>query len=411
MNPCSSFIWDRFENIFASIVPISYLSLKNAHGSRLVLPNLEIAHLHKVVNTLPMSLLSFNSPGPQRNKILQKISFGAIGVIAIVLVATTLAANININGSAPVEFGQGVSQTTSCDDSIMLTPISTFENASGAGSFNLSSITLSDLDTSDQTESSPSGCSGKTFSIKLYGNTGDALASYTITHDGSSFSSRDGSISNQNFDSQELSTVTLSLANANVPADLIYRITLETSKVNDPSLTYISACNTGSTHRIGDLTHDGYVFLTPNCPDNPTGKYFVVSTGSLWLANGNLRNSPWCNDDIFHNFNATAIGAGEGNTAAWLGLSSTCASYQFDDFLRFNQANGGDWFIPSKDEISSLHTSLNTVNITEWDVPGNWYWTSSEIDSGSMWMFDGDGITEDLKMNYSRVVPVRSFSP
>ena len=80
---------------------------------------------------------------------------------ALAILGTTLAANINLNGSTPVEFGQGVAQTTACDNSVILTPESTFVNSAGGGDYLFTSITVSDI--SD-------ACFGKEFIIRAYKN-------------------------------------------------------------------------------------------------------------------------------------------------------------------------------------------------------------------------------------------------
>ena len=60
-----------------------------------------------------------------------KLILGIGALVTVVGFGSTLAANINI-GTGPIEFGQGVAQTTACsgDNSILVTPTSTFENTS-----------------------------------------------------------------------------------------------------------------------------------------------------------------------------------------------------------------------------------------------------------------------------------------
>lgn len=112
-----------------------------------------------------MSVLNFDSPrGPRSGKSL-KLALGASAVVVIVALASTLAANININ-SGPVEFGQGVASTTACDDSITVTPYSTFVNAANAGTHMFTSLKISGID------SRPGKCEGKVFVIKAYGDSG-----------------------------------------------------------------------------------------------------------------------------------------------------------------------------------------------------------------------------------------------
>lgn len=114
-----------------------------------------------------MSILNFDSSrGPRSGKSL-KLALGAGAAAVILALASTLAANININ-SGPVEFGQGVAQTTACsgEDQITLTPQSTFVNSAQDGDFYFTSLSVSGI---------PSSCIGQDFTFSAYGETGTAL--------------------------------------------------------------------------------------------------------------------------------------------------------------------------------------------------------------------------------------------
>jgi hypothetical protein len=91
-----------------------------------------------------------------------KLIFGAIILLALPVIGTTLAASITINSNTSVQFGQGVVQAASCDDAITISANSSFTNASGAGSFNVDTITLAGV---------ADACSGKTFTIRAYDTT------------------------------------------------------------------------------------------------------------------------------------------------------------------------------------------------------------------------------------------------
>jgi hypothetical protein len=115
-----------------------------------------------------MSLLNFDSKDdqPPRNRKSLKLVLGVSTLVGVVALGSTLAASINLNGGGPVEFGQGVTQTTACDDDITVTPFSTFVNETGAGSHKFTSLEISGID------SSSDKCDGKTFIIKAYGDSG-----------------------------------------------------------------------------------------------------------------------------------------------------------------------------------------------------------------------------------------------
>ncbi len=108
-----------------------------------------------------------NSEGkaPLNRKNLKLIlSVGTLaGVIAL---GSTLAASINLNSGTPVEFGQGVAQTTACDDQITVTPKSTFINSENEAGHFFTSVDLSGIDGSSD------HCGGKAFKIRAYGPDG-----------------------------------------------------------------------------------------------------------------------------------------------------------------------------------------------------------------------------------------------
>ena len=63
-----------------------------------------------------------------------KWALGICAAVAVVLLGSTLASNINLNGGGNVEFGQGRAQATACDSSIMVTPQSSFVNSPSTSS-------------------------------------------------------------------------------------------------------------------------------------------------------------------------------------------------------------------------------------------------------------------------------------
>ena len=101
-----------------------------------------------------------------------KIALG-IGVLAVMTgLGSTLAANISLNGGAPVEFGQGVAITAACngESPITLTPTSTFTNTEDAETsiFTLSGVVFSGINYSTPNQTTGIGCAGKTFILKAY---------------------------------------------------------------------------------------------------------------------------------------------------------------------------------------------------------------------------------------------------
>lgn len=111
-----------------------------------------------------MSLLDFNDQGPKpsgRKKSLKAI-LGVGALAGVIALGSTLAASINLNSGTPVEFGQGVAQTTACtgNESLTITPVSIFNN--GYSSFKLDKLIVSHI---------PQSCVGKDFVIRAYSDT------------------------------------------------------------------------------------------------------------------------------------------------------------------------------------------------------------------------------------------------
>ena len=79
------------------------------------------------------------SPAPKSRKKLRVI-LGIGALAAVTGLGSTLAANISLNGGGNVEFGQGVATTAACDDTITLTPVSTFVNSAYAGESTFGSL-------------------------------------------------------------------------------------------------------------------------------------------------------------------------------------------------------------------------------------------------------------------------------
>ena len=114
-----------------------------------------------------MEILNFESTAKSKSK---KNPLGLLlslaSVIAVATFGSTLAEGVTVSSGA-ITFGQGVAQATACDNAITLTPGAEFTNAAGGGTFNLKTVQISDLDAT--------ACNGKTFIIKAWGNTGNAL--------------------------------------------------------------------------------------------------------------------------------------------------------------------------------------------------------------------------------------------
>lgn len=107
-----------------------------------------------------------------------KLFLGVSVLIAAVASGSTFASNINLNGSEPIEFGQGIVLATSCDDQIIVTPRASFLNLNGGGDFRFTSFSVSDISNE---------CDGKKFTIKVYEKDSDTPLSLYQSNGGETY--------------------------------------------------------------------------------------------------------------------------------------------------------------------------------------------------------------------------------
>jgi len=102
---------------------------------------------------------------PSTRSLRKILSFALLA--SVVVLGSTLAANINLSSDSAVEFGQGVLATTACSGTteLGLVPNSDFVNVSGAGTHYFKSVTVTNI---------PIGCHGSDFVISAYGETSTA---------------------------------------------------------------------------------------------------------------------------------------------------------------------------------------------------------------------------------------------
>jgi hypothetical protein len=171
---------------------------------------------------------------------------------------TTLAANISLNSGGPVEFGQGISQTIACDSSgITLLPRAEFVNSSGAGAYVLSSIVVSDVD------SSSSGCHDKTLTFRGFGDTSSTALDLVNSVNSIVVAVSSGSpnfsipattgvtladISSSGF------TITLDPTASPIAASEIFKLTVESSFVAAGTNLVVSRSSVGTTAGVAFTT-------------------------------------------------------------------------------------------------------------------------------------------------------------
>lgn len=157
---------------------------------------------------------------------------------------------------------------------------------------------------------------------------------------------------------------------ANPPAGLLIFVTANGPFGNNALYLYNGSAwmkMSSANISIGDATQGGIVF-------------YVDSTGQHGYAAmvydlGNF-SIPWGCDSTLLGPSAEgrALGTGQSNTTA---IVSLCAqdpiAARVCDTLTLNGYS--DWFLPSLDELDSLHAHKDVFGITS-----NWYWSSTEYD-------------------------------
>jgi len=376
-----------------------------------------------------MSLLNFDSSGhtPKGEKKTLKLLFGIGALVGVVAIGSTLAASINLNGGGPVEFGQGVTQTTACDDEITLTPTSTFVNAVGAGSHKFSSLNISGVN------SSSDKCSGKTFVIKAYGDSGILdLFSYTdtanpgdndtydfveIVNYGGDFTwisgGSDGDdaipgpdigITETSFTlsfTSDLGTITRSpLASA----EEVKRITIESKD------SALAIGETGPGNGIVFYYSEAGFSCGPNLSSTCN---YLEAAPNTWSNESEDPQITWStveNHEItVTGADDTSIGTGYKNSIALANqsgnLAASTAAMSAREYYGGEKSN---WYLPSKDELDLLFTKRSTVGGF---ITSDNYWSSSEIANDGAWnqSFSTGEKGGNGKFDTRAVRPIRAF--
>ena len=119
-----------------------------------------------------MEILNFGDNSSSRKKRSNRAIL-AVAALVVGVVGSTFAANISIN-NAPVEYGQGVAQTTACDSSVTVAPTNVFSNTSGSGTFKLSQVDIYDTTTST-TSNGLAACASKYLKVTAYGDSASTI--------------------------------------------------------------------------------------------------------------------------------------------------------------------------------------------------------------------------------------------
>jgi hypothetical protein len=373
-----------------------------------------------------------------------------IGVISgAFALSSTLAANIALNDGGTVEFGQGITQTTACSDgqSLIVTPLSSFTNSDGEGSFDFTGVSVSDI---------PESCEGVDFKISAYNTSGDALAIFntdstvaTIWNDAGTFKLGVGSLDGASITS-DTGAFTFSFTEPVALATNVSRVTIQSSAHTPFN------CATDLVCAVGDIgPGGGYITFVSSTPFNcgptatatcrhleiaPNGWNGSDSEIARWATDENaaytqVRGTGGMVDDA-NNYTLASVGRGYLNTLAIIAVEDAPENAA----TRARAYRGGgldDWYLPNAAEVNILCQWTNgneiiaagrscsggSANQERWGaqfggiVEGGglnaMYRTSSEISYGSSHIFSiSTGAAYDSgygKRTRLLMRPVRSF--
>jgi len=403
-----------------------------------------------------VSLLNFEPSKPNRSSSRKpfKLVLGIGTLVATIALGSTLAASINLNAGAPVEFGQGVAQTTACDDEVTITPYATFVNDEEDADFLFTSFSVTGISTS---------CYGKTFTIKAYSNSGNSpLDLYTpdsqepfsevqVLDTAGSFSLVSAGLDSD--DIEDISTgfkVTMTGTPALASAQGVDRLTIESKDSTESA---------PATYEVGDRGPGGgivyYVsanfFTSTGSTCDTQCKYLEVAPAT-WQGSGVADDLTyeWSSNysDATSQDKTTAssegiaamsayekanwqIGKGFSNTEV-MKVSEATSAAQAAVLAYAGDSTAGQWFIPSMNELNELCKyargqttgdltvacdDSGTLKTGTADDLGGFvaygYWSSTELadEPDGAW---GQGFTNGSQGNASKdltyfVRPVRAF--
>ena len=204
--------------------------------------------------------------GGGRRRYSPKVIAGAVLLLAIPLVATSLASQVTINGTegGAIEFGQGNQITLACDTSIQTSVGEIW--SSSVTNFIIDTITLTNLDVNNNYQTgtvSNQGCGGKSLKVALYDTSSVQTA---IGQDGSTYVSFAVPTSDQS-----ITPLTGSAGGANnISASLINsKVTVTSTSVSGSAITYTYTSNSYTTTYpfvVGDyVTITGFTSTSSGC--------------------------------------------------------------------------------------------------------------------------------------------------
>lgn len=343
------------------------------------------------------------------------------GVIALILslvggsylLQGTFAANMSLNSSGSVEFGQGVLQTVSCSGSsynLNITPFSSFRNVSNAGAYYLESITVSNI---------PSACDGVVFTLNAYNETSTSpLALFNTTASTANIWSNAGTFEAGSGSTgmtvgSGTGTFSIRFMNPVALSSTVSRITLQSNPRTSANVSNVSY-NVGDTGPGGGkiifVSQTGFAETGTAC--SPNCRYLEVAPNN-WFSVGDPTR-PWAQSAYtstsillpqsfgFGYSNTMAI-INQGNSDPALSAAALAASYA--------PTVGGvvvnDWFLPSEGEQAYIVSNRIALGLNV--SGGSWNSSSVAAANGRFYNYTSTGFGGAPKATLYYVRPVRVF--
>ena len=337
----------------------------------------------------------------------------------VIFFQTTFAANISLNSGQPIQFGQGLTQTAACsgNTNLLITPMASFSNSSGSGSYYLSSIKVSNI---------PDSCFGSDFTLKAFGNSNSsALAIFNtsstdavIYNNAGTFQLGSGStgMTVSSGSGQFTATFTAPVATT----ESVFKVTIQSTPNASVSCALGGSCTVGDTGPGG-----GKVFYVSvggfSCgvSTSATCNYLEISPTN-WSGGADPSRS-WAQSTPVNYTSASLtvselIGFGAQNTKAIIdqgnsNTSTSAAALAASYTPVVNGTTVNDWFLPSENEMMQVWNQRTAIGFV---ASGNNYWNSSSRASmnGRYSIFGGgfEGTSSGaLKTTSYLVRPVRAF--
>lgn len=337
---------------------------------------------------------------------------------------TTLASNISLSSGTPVEFGQGILQSTACsgESQLTLTPNSAFTNVAGAGAYKFSSLTVSGI---------PDGCWGSEFIINAYGASDNApLALFNSTStsavvydNAGTFQVGAGASGMSLTSASNAFTITFTFPVALTSS--VSRVTIQ-SGAHTPFYEIGSAGPGGGViYYVSDAGFScGPTFTTTGSPTGGLCHYLEAASTTTWTD----ASYDWLGDANTSVNTSDEIGAGYKNTLVMIAQSSRAGSSGTSS-RAYTGGGKSDWHLPSKNDLNQMCkwqrgvtgvalTTLTTVCTGGTLNTGSGavfvaaqYWSSSEGDAVQSWNqdFSSGGQYNHGKTTSYLVRPIRAF--